>query len=172
MPVARKSFGLGQPWIASTTASHIISAGDAGAMEPRIDSASGCYSLLSYLKRNCAGQVSAGASTNLQIPAEGVPLPDWILIADASTFDPFKSELGLEALRDFPKVSRTDGRSFLLTKRARNHPIKLEGSDMAERQTIVYGTLDWRVQWPPRFLDAMVPKGSVDTVLEEGVRAQ
>jgi len=77
-----------------------------------------------------------------------------------------------EAFRDFLKVSRTDGRFFLLTKRARNHPIKLEGSDMAERKTVVYGTLDWRVQWPPRLLDVLVPKGPANIVLEEGVRAQ
>lgn len=64
------------------------------------------------------------------------------------------------------------GRFFLLTKRSRNHPIKLEGSDMAERKNIVCGTLDWRVPWPPRFLDVLVSKGPVNIVLEEGVRAQ
>jgi len=70
------------------------------------------------------------------------------------------------------KVLRTDGRFFLLTKRARNHSIKLEGSDMAERKTIVYGSLDWRVQWPPRFLDVLVAKGPVNIVLEEGAFAR
>jgi hypothetical protein len=91
---------------------------------------------------------------------------DWILLTGVRTKpDPLKPEFSLTAFQDFITIGRTDGRLTLLASRARNHPIAVEPADAQDCKAIVYGTLDWRLRWPPRPLGRRTQSRDVNVIL-------
>jgi hypothetical protein len=120
------------------------------------------------LKENVLGRIPAPTSTKRTVPPAGESRLDWILLAGAATKqDPFKSEFNLAAFQDFLTIGRTDGRLVFLANRARNRPVSVEPADTQDCKAIVYGTLDWRLRWPPRVLGQRAPPPAVDVILRQ-----
>jgi hypothetical protein len=117
------------------------------------------------LKENVLGRITPPLSDKLILPPAGASKVDWILLVGAETkSDPFRSEFNLTAFQDFITIGRNDGRLTLLANRARRRAITIEPADAAESKTVVYGTLDWSLRWPPRPLERR-PSRALEVVL-------
>jgi hypothetical protein len=115
------------------------------------------------MKENVLGRTLPPVSGKLTIPPTGESRLDWIELKGAPTSpEPFKSEFGLTAFKDFITMGRDDGRLIFLANRARNHPVTVDPTDAQGSQEIVYGTLDWGLRWPPRPLNRRSPSSAID----------